>query len=119
MQTLLSRNSNRDLRAYFIWAPYLRADTVEMARVGSNKFSAPNAGYFWMPSDRLARELALALRLPVGRLAWDVYLLYEKGTAWEKTFPQPAYWQHQIGVIQGEPLNIPKFQSRIQELLKQ
>jgi hypothetical protein len=118
MQTLLSRNPNPDLRAYFIWGPYLTSDTVEIARADTAKFMAPSASYFWTPSDRLARELASLLKLPSGRLAWDVYLVYGKGVAWEKTFPAPAYWQHQIGVIQGEPLNMPRFQSKIQELLR-
>jgi len=118
MQSLLQQKRNEDLRAYFVWGPYLQADNVEFARVDTAKFNAPGASYFWTPTDRLARELSFVLGLPAGRPAWDVYLVYGKGATWDKTFPAPAYWQHQIGVIQGEPLNLPKLQSRIEQLLR-
>ena len=118
MQSLLARNRNSDLRAYFIWGPYLQADSLELARVDSNKFNAPAATYFWTPTDKLARELSSVLGLPAGRPAWDVYLLYAKGLTWDRTFPAPTYWQHQIDVIQGEPLNLPKLQSKVEQLLR-
>ncbi len=119
MQTLLMQNRNDDIRAYFVWGPYLKSDNQEIARVNSDRFYAPNSTYFWTDTPYLAQDLARQLQLPSGRLAWDVYLVYGKGAFWDKSFPAPAYWAHQIEVIQGEPLNMQKFESRLQQLLKQ
>jgi hypothetical protein len=119
MQALLLQNRKPDLRAYFVWGPYLKSDTLEIARVNSDRFAIPDVSFFWTPTERLARQLAFVLKLPADRLAWDVYLMYQKGVIWEKSFPEPTYWQRQLDVIQGEPLNIPKFQSKIQALLRQ
>jgi hypothetical protein len=119
MQNLLLRRNSPDLRAYFIWGPYLKADSREIARVNSERFYAPNAGYFWTPTQNLAQELARQLKLPSGRLGWDVYLIYGKGKLWEKNFPVPDYWAHQIDVLQGEPLNMQRFEYRVQQILLQ
>jgi hypothetical protein len=119
MQTLLLQNRNPDLRAYFIWGPYLHADNLEIARVNSDRFYVPNASFFWTPTPALAQDLAKQLSLPSGQLGWDVYLVYGKGALWDKNFPMPAYWAHQIDVIQGEPLDMQKFEARILQLLKQ
>jgi hypothetical protein len=118
MQALLLQNRNPDLRAYFIWGPYLKSDNPEIARVNSDRFYALNASFFWTATSSLAEELAKQLKLPPGRLAWDVYLVYGKGTLWDKSIPMPAYWAHQIDVPQGEPLDMQKFETRIQQLLQ-
>jgi hypothetical protein len=118
MQTLLFENRNANVRAYFIWGPYLKSDTVELAQVNTERFQAPNSVYLWTPTPQLAQELSSVLGLPSGRLGWDVYLMYGKGVLWDKKFPEPTFWQHQIGVVQGEPLNMQRFTAKLQELLR-
>jgi hypothetical protein len=118
MQTLLFQNRNTDVRAYFVWGPYLKSDTVDLARVDTEKFQAPNSVYLWIPTTQLAEQLASVLGLPAGHTAWDVYLMYGKGVLWDKRIPAPDYWQHQIGVIQGEPMNMERFSARLKELLR-
>ncbi len=118
MQNLLLQNRDPDLRAYFIWGPYLRSDNEEIARVNSERFYAPNASFFWTPTPNLAQDAASQLKLPSGRLGWDVYLVYGRGAFWDKSFPAPDYWAHQIEVVQGEPLDMRKFETQIQQLLR-
>jgi hypothetical protein len=117
MQTLLVQGRNPDLRAYFVWGPYLQSDSVELARMATERFLAPNAAYFWESTPSLSRELAGVLRLAGNQLAWDVYLVYRKRKLWEDRFPGPTYWQHQLDVLQGEPLDLARLEGRVRALL--
>jgi hypothetical protein len=115
---MLLHRQNPEIRAYFIWGPFLLADNEESARLATGRLLVPGAVYFWMPDVRLSADFAAALRLPMGRLAWDVYLLYRRGTMWDRTVPQPAYWQHQIDVLQGDKLNMAAMEIEIQRALQ-
>jgi hypothetical protein len=116
---LMLQNPHPDLRAYFIWGPFLKNDSVTQAQAGAARFAAPNSIHFWTPTPRISDELRAVLKMPLGRLAWDVYLLYGKGPVWDKTIPAPAYWQHQlVNVLQGEPLQIDAMEQRVQKLLE-
>ena len=117
MQALMLQNRNSGLRAYFLWGPFLRGDSEAAARAVTAKYTAPNSVYFWTRSLSLGRELAEVLRMPHGKLAWDVYLAYRKGTMWEERIPPPAYWQHQLEVLQGEPFNPTLLEARAMQLL--
>ena len=117
MQTLLVQGRDPNLRAYFIWGPYLDSDNVEFARMATERFLAPNAVYFWEPTPALSRGLAGVLLLVGNQLAWDVYLLYRKRVLWEDPFPGPTYWQHQLDVLQGEPLDVARLEGRVRALL--
>ena len=41
------------------------------------------------------RAIAQSLGAP-GKIAWDVYLLYAKGSRWQEGAPVPADWAHQL-----------------------
>jgi hypothetical protein len=112
MQSLMVQNRNPSLRAYFVWGPFLRGDTEAVAKNATEKYAAPGSVYFWTPSIDLGRDLALTLRMPYGRLAWDVYLAYRRGTLWEGRIPAPAYWQHQLDILQGDRFNPTLFEAR-------
>ena len=118
MQTLLTQHRDPNLRAYWVWGPYLRSDTEKAARDSSLRYGAPNSVYFWTPTPKLATDLAANLRFPAGRLAWDVYLLYGRGTMWDSAFPRPSYWQHQLEILQGAPLDINLLDARVIESLR-
>lgn len=118
MQTLLMEFGNRDVRAYFVWLPILAADNEQAARQGTERNQAPNSVYFWLPTTKLAQEAASILQMAAGRLAWDVYLLYRKGMLWDRAFPAPAYWQQQLGILQGDTFNPQAMRARIQGSLK-
>jgi hypothetical protein len=56
--------------------------------------------------------------MPWDRMAWAVYLIYDAGTVWNKIVPSPAYWQHQLEQLRGEPFNIPAFEREIEKALQ-
>jgi hypothetical protein len=117
MQTLLTQRRDPNVRAYWVWGPYLRNDTEKAARDNSLRYGAPNSVYFWTTTPKLATDLSSALHLPAGRLAWDIYLLYGRGKTWDSAFPQPRYWQHQLEILQGEPLDVNLLDARVIEAL--
>ncbi len=108
-----------DVRAYFVWAPFLKPDTEKTARESTARCWAPNSVYFWAPDQNLCLEAGQVLQLAAGRPAWDVYMIYRRGVLWEKVFPQPAYWQQQLDILQGEKYDPPTLRVKLQEILRQ
>jgi hypothetical protein len=104
-------------RTYFVWSRYSSMDDEAKAREESAKHRAPNAAYFWLPVPVLTEDLVSALKIGAGRAIFDVYLLYRRGVLWESRLPAPAYWQQQLGIIQGDPFNISRLEAQIQRLL--
>ncbi|HYK88385.1 MAG TPA: hypothetical protein VE398_06425 [Acidobacteriota bacterium] len=117
MQTMLVQRQDPNLRAYFIWGPYLAADNPEAAQSATRKYQAPNAAYYWTPSLRLGREFAGMLHLAGDGPAWDVYLLYPRGTQWEGRVPQPIYWQQQLDILQADVFDVDRMETHIQALI--
>jgi hypothetical protein len=117
MQMLMTEFGNRDLRAYFVWIPVLSGDSEQAARKSTERYPAPNSGYFWLTTPKAAQEAASVLHMAAGRLAWDVYLLYRRGLIWEASFPSPSYWQHQLDILQGDAFNPQVFRARIHDAL--
>jgi hypothetical protein len=114
---MLVQRRNPALRAYFVWGLYLGTDNEDRAREMARKYAAPFTVHFWTASPDISKDLAGVLRLGAGRLPFDVYMLYRNGTLWESRIPAPAYWQQQMGIVQGDLFNITKLESRIQQLL--
>ncbi len=119
MQAILMELGAADVRAYFVWGPFLKADTEQAARQSMERVAAPNSVHFWLPSQKLSWEAASELQLPLGRSAWDVYLLYQRGTIWDRTFPVPSYWQQPLDLLQGDRYDPQVLRGRILEALNQ
>jgi len=114
---MMTQRRGSEIRAYILWGRYLGTDDEEKARAISRNYAAPNSAHFWMPKPEISEGLAGVLRIARGRVPYDVYLLYPKGVLWETQIPAPAYWQQQMGVLQGDPFDITRLESRIQQLL--
>jgi hypothetical protein len=118
MQMMLRDHRDSSLRSYFLWGSYIRSDNETAARENSERFVAPNAVHYWTPTPKLAEDLSNILRLPAGKLAWDVFLLYSKGALWDDRVPAPQYWQHQLEVLQGEPFDVTIFDAHVAQALQ-
>jgi hypothetical protein len=91
---------------------------VEMAQAASQRFIAPNAAYYWTPTQKLAQDLGTILRLAGGRPAWDIFLIYGKGTLWKGGVPEPAFGQHQMtALLLMDRLDPAVFSARVAEFL--
>jgi hypothetical protein len=118
MQMLMNEFGNREVRAYYVWAPILTGDTEASARQSSQRFPAANSSHFWTSSPGLIHEAAAVLQLAAGRTAWDVFLLYRKEIMWHSSFPVPSYWQQQLDIIQGAPFDPQALKMRLLDALK-
>lgn len=115
---LMQRLQMTGLRAYFIWAPILGSDTIKTARENSRTYATPNSVHYWTPTQKLAKDLAPVLRMGVGRLAWDIYLLYPPGVMWDREPPAPSYWQRKHDIPQGDAYNVAVLATRVAEVLR-
>ena len=115
---LVQRQATK-LRSYFVWGSFLQTDNVEAARAATARYNAPDSVHFWMPDSRLAADIAVTLRLPIGRLAWKVYLLYRPGIIWDRLLPEPTYWQQQLDILQGDKFDIASMEVQIQRALRE
>jgi hypothetical protein len=115
--SVLATIDDPSLRAYVAWVPILPADTEEAARQSASLVSDGRALHFWDARKQLPAAFAPVLGLPKAWPAWDVYLAYPPGAAWDRTPPAPAFWHHQLGdTIDAPVLNGEKFAAAVGEL---
>ena len=88
-----------ELRVLVVWIPILPEDDAAAAARAAARVAEPRVSHYWDPDralgDALGRTLALPSREP-GRasgVAWDVYLLFERGARWGAA---PSFWMHQL-----------------------
>ena len=105
------------MRAYYLWGPFSGTDGVDAADAGAQRYAAPNAVHFWTSTRLLAEQLAEILRLPRGRAAWDVFLLYNRGVIWDQQIPSPDYWQQDLDLLQGDKFDLQKLERQIRQAL--
>ena len=71
--------------------------------IRSPRASCPRADrvdHSWDPERRLGK--LFARRLGLEGVAWDVYVVYPAGVAWDdEDPPEPAFWTHQLPTATG------------------
>ncbi|MEW5941361.1 MAG: hypothetical protein AB1750_16980 [Chloroflexota bacterium] len=81
----------------FVWTDMLARDDEDAALSAFESFPPlPNAAHFHDPKRLVGKKVAESVGAP-GRVAWDFYLVYEKGKLWEGAPPPPSAWFHQLG----------------------
>jgi hypothetical protein len=88
------------VRVDVVWVPILDGDDLPAARHACAALAAP-IGCYWDAARTLSSALGAALGLRrrddgSPGLAWDVYLLYDRGARWSTPPPAPAFWMHQL-----------------------
>ncbi len=98
----------------------MEQDSEEQAEASSSSLQDPRVAHWWDPDRQLGRLYTKALGL--GKMAWDVYLLYAPGVEWTGELPpQPSFWMHQLSMQYGtDPalrLEPGRFSREIKDLL--
>jgi hypothetical protein len=87
---VLPRAGEDELAVLVVWGPMFGEETLADARRATSRLAAAGVDHFWTAGDELALEAGARLGLPDGRPAWDSYLVYPPGVAWEGELPPPA-----------------------------
>ena len=80
--------------------------------------SDSRALHFWDEGQRVGKAFQPILKTP--RVAWDVWMLFDRGVRWEgEAPPQPAWWEHQLYDMPPERMLDPgRFARKALELRK-
>lgn len=84
-----------------MWVPQLGAQEKHVADA-SRLIADPRTVHYWDGRELLGKAYQQILKTPGS--AWDVYLLFPRGTRWtSQTPPAPAYWMHQLSKVSQAP----------------
>lgn len=125
---VLSKLPDPDLRAYLVWIPMVGSDRPESVEVAASRVTDERVQHFSDSARAFGSALGETLGLPPrkpGRahgIAWDVYLLYDRGVEWPaKAPPRPTFWMHQLGDVgtsTAPELDGGALRERLRELLE-
>ena len=82
-----------------VWIDMLPTDNADAARRIASTITDPRVRQFHDPKATHLAGKAFAkgmIRDGAGP-AWDIYLFYDKDSAWEEAPPKPVEWWHQLG----------------------
>jgi hypothetical protein len=109
---------------YVVWIRILPTDDADAAARSDAELlpDDPRVTSYW-DGERalgidLGRRLAIPARSRPSAVAWDVYLLYPAGAAWESP---PQLWMHQLEAVderQAPLLDADVLRERVQGLLR-
>jgi hypothetical protein len=86
---------------FVIWVPQLGARRQHVPSAMA-LVTDPRAQQFWDADGWLDDAYGRVLGTPGA--AWDVYLLYGRGRAWDDILPpKPDYWMHQLSGVNTAP----------------
>ncbi len=105
----------KDLTAFFVWVPELRATESDVP-YGIALVPDARVRNYWDPNESLGNGYDRLLG--VGGPAWDVYFLYARGARWDGSLPpRPDFWMHQLAVTTAPRLDPDVFRRRVEQLL--
>ena len=72
----------------------LQGDMELRAQESARIIDDPRVRHFHDPEKRSGKAIAQSLG-GKGKVAWDIYLFYAKGSEWVEDPPRPTDWMHQ------------------------
>ncbi len=90
------------LKGFLVWLPMLSGDNFSSADWQQKAWIDRRVVHGWDFNRKIGDLFARTLLLR-NTAAWDVYLIYEKGTKWDVTGkpPKPTFWMHQLSADSG------------------
>jgi len=91
--------SNQRLKVFVVHVPTLGAEQHHALRA-AQLLTGSSVTHYWDPSGTSGDVVQQTLQIP--EYAWDVWLTYPPGPAWEDVAPPaPATWSHQLGGLRA------------------
>jgi hypothetical protein len=98
LETLLKDPEEFGIRVTVIWIPMLPGDSeAEARKAAADIYSNAEASHFYDGERLVGRTFARVIGAEEGNVAWDFYMFFRKGQAWEDEPPTPEDWVHQLG----------------------
>jgi hypothetical protein len=83
------------IRVILVWIPMYPGDSLAEAVKSSQRFADSRVQHFY-DSELLAGKTIAQSLGGQGKIAWDAYLFYPRGSEWIETSPTPVFWMHQL-----------------------
>ncbi len=94
-KTIVENMKGKDLSVIIIWTNMLRTDDQNSAYKAASLFKDASIVQFFDSENRFGDLVAQRLN-PKGKKAWDIYMFFDKDTQWNKDFPRPFDYVHQL-----------------------
>jgi hypothetical protein len=118
IQDVLSRNPNKDLKVFVLWAPYGERDNIGLAIQAAGAYLPdPRVTHFWDMWRFGSRAFSPKLRVPEAH-TWDLILFYDPGITWEEPVPKHASWMQNKNLRTGSPYSQKGFEARFKKWLE-
>jgi hypothetical protein len=96
-QSILGDYPEVDISVIIVWISMLEGDSEVAAGQAAKGFLTDSrVRQFYDPRQLAGAIVAQGLGAQEGKVAWDLYLFYEKGSIWTQAPPTPAHWMHQL-----------------------
>lgn len=114
----LAKNPSDEFRLFAVWLPATDTDTEESLLTAMHLIPDPRVQHFWDADRVLNAQLLDAVAFEVQMRIFDLHLLYDRETVWEKRLPRPGYFLHEVKGLSGPPWNIQVFVLEVEHALK-
>lgn len=94
VQSVLDRIDDDSLAVHVVWIYAIRSDDYDAAIEARQLIADQRARHYWDGDRTLGYALSPVLGTKM-KMAWDVYLAYDKGVVWDGPIPAPSHWLHQ------------------------
>jgi hypothetical protein len=94
-QTILSKMNDKNISVMIIWTNMLNSDDLSSAHASSAMFQNTNVTQFFDSKNKLGVAVAKSLNAKHDK-AWDIYMFFDENTTWDKAFPAPSDYAHQL-----------------------
>jgi len=84
-----------DIGACIVWINMLPQDGLATAKLAAQIVADPRACHLHDPEKLAGKAIAASLG-GKDKVAWDIYLFYQAGSAWNDSPPTPIHWAHQL-----------------------
>ncbi len=116
----LAELGSAEIMIHVVWVPVLKGDSPEAAQDSAQLLGHTSpVAHYWDVERALSNGYCDLLRLPErGRtVAWDLYMIYERGARWTADPPMPKLWMQQLLLDDVPELEHSFLVSQLRELL--
>lgn len=94
-KSVIEKMTDKNISVIIVWTNMLKTDDKDNAFKAASMFKDPTIVQYFDTENKFGDLVAKSLN-PKGEKAWDIYMFYDKETAWQKTVPRPFDYAHQL-----------------------